>query len=181
MAGMETVKEWVETIREDIEALKAVLDSNGAEKEARKFAAAGLNYLVARMDLVPDWEESIGVMDDVFVLRIAADLAGQHGLGDDLSVSDTTALGRLTNESDAIENIIDAELYAHLRTYVARLVDDAVRGRTPAQLVDDEEARKALYADVDADLKRIPPAPFADPDQLLAKFKSYLHHKLDAR
>ncbi len=177
---MNSVKEWVESIREDIEALKAVLESEGSDVEARKFAAAGLNYLVARMDLVPDWEESIGVMDDVFVLRIVADLASQHGLGDDISLSDTAMIGRLTNEAEHIEEIVGGELTAHLRSYCAKLKGETVRGRAPSQIASDKEVRAALYKDVEADLKRIPPATFAEPDALLAKFKSYLHHKLDA-
>lgn len=175
---MNAVKEWVETIREDIEAVKEVVDSADADVKARRYAAAGLNYLVTRMDLVADWHESVGLMDDVFVLRICADLASQHGLGDGLSASATAAVGRLVNESDAVEGVLGADLTARLRTYCARLGDDAVRGRTPDQIVEDEGARAALYKEIEADLLRMPPAAFADPEALLAKFKSYLHHKL---
>ncbi len=179
MAEFGDVKDWVETIREDIEALKAVLDSESSDIEAKKFAAAGLNYLVARMDLVPDWEESIGVLDDAMVIRLCADLASQCGFGDDISVSDTALLGRLTNEADAIVEILGAELAARLRTHCTRLKDEVVRGRTPGQIATDAAVRKVFYAEIESDLKRVPPAPFEDLEPLMAKFKSYLHHKLD--
>ncbi len=179
MSDVNDVKEWVETIREDIEALKAVLDSPGTDDEAKKFAAAGLNYLVARMDLVPDWEESIGMLDDAMIIRLLADLASQCGLGDDLSATNVAALGRLANEADIIEDVIGVELEARLRTYCSRLKDDSVRGRSPIQIATDAAIRKTLYDEVEAELLRVPPAPFADPEPLIAKFKSYLHHKLE--
>ena len=175
---IEPVKEWVETIREDIEAIKAVVDSSGAEAEARQFAAAALNYLVTRMDLVPDHQDAVGVMDDVMVLRVCADLASQYGIGSDLSTADTAAFGRLTNEVEHIEKVVGAELYAKLRAFCGRLKNESVRGRSPEQVVSDESARTALYKEVEADLTRLPPASFAEPEMVIAKFKSYLHHKL---
>ena len=175
---IDAVKEWVETIREDIEAMKAVVDSPGADVEARRFAAAALNYLVTRMDLVPDHHEAVGVMDDVMVIRVLADLASQHGTGSDLSTSDLAAFGRLTNEVDHIEAVIGEDLYAKLRKFCAKLKTEAVRNRTPDQVVDDESVREALYKEVAEDIDRLPAASFGDSDMVTAKFKSYLHHKL---
>jgi uncharacterized membrane protein YkvA (DUF1232 family) len=175
---IDAVKEWVQTIREDIEAIKAVVDSAGAEREARRFAAAALNYLVTRMDLVPDHQDAVGIMDDVMVIRVLADLASQHGLGSDLSTADLAAVGRLTNEVDQIEEVIGPDLYAKLRTFCARLEGESVRNRTPDQIVDDPAVRASLYKEVSEDLTRLPPASFKDPDMVVAKFKSYLHHKL---
>jgi uncharacterized membrane protein YkvA (DUF1232 family) len=176
---IDAVKEWVETIREDIEAIKAVIDSDGAEDEARRYAAAALNYVVTRMDLVPDHNDAIGVMDDAMVLRVLADLASQYGVGSDLAASDLATFGRLTNEVGQIESLIGGDLYAKLRTYCDRLKSEAVRGRTPEQIVGDPRARAALYKEVEDDLTRMPPASFEDGEMLVAKFKSYLHHRLE--
>lgn len=176
--AIDAVKEWVETIREDIEAIKAVVDSDGADSDARLYAAAALNYLVTRMDLVPDHQDAVGIMDDVMVIRICADLASQYGVGSDLDAGDLAAFGRLTNEVDEIEAVVGADLYAKLRTFCGRLKTQVVRNRTPEQVVSDERARSALYKEVDDDLSRLPPASFEDPDTITARFKSYLHHKL---
>ena len=73
---IDVFKEWVRTLREDIETLKTVIENEKVDEDARKFAACALNYLVTRMDLVPDWEESIGVLDDAMVLRICITLSG---------------------------------------------------------------------------------------------------------
>lgn len=176
--AIDAVKEWVETIREDIEAIKAVVDSDGADKDARLYAAAALNYLVTRMDLVPDHQDAVGVMDDVMILRVCADLASQYGVGSDLPANDLAAFGRLTNEVDQIEDVVGSELYAKLRTYCGRLKGEAVRNRSPEQIVEDADARSALYKEVEEDLNRLPPASFEDPDTIKARFVSYLHHKL---
>lgn len=172
-------KEWVSTIREDIETLKAVVSSPQVDKEARCYAAGALNYLITRMDLVPDWEESVGVMDDVMVIRLCLELASQHGLDDALEDSDhIVAVGRLLNEARRIEAFLGSELHAELRKHCARLTDQVVRGRGVAGIVDSEEEQQQLFSEVEADLKRMPPAAFADPEALAVKFKSYLHHKL---
>lgn len=176
--GIEALKEWVETMREDIEALKALLASEGADEDAREYAAAGLNYLVTRMDLVPDHQEAVGIIDDVMVIRVVADLASQYGLGSDLGAGEVAALGRLVNEVDAIEPILGAELYAKLRTYCSRLKETAVRDRTPEQIAGSAELREQLFGEIEDDLLRLPPAPFDDPDLLVARLKSHLHHKL---
>ena len=176
----EAFKEWVSTIREDIETIKSIVETEKVDEDARKFAATALNYLVARMDLVPDWEESVGVLDDVMVLRVCLELAGQHGLDEQLEDSDIiVAVGRLSNEVKLIEDYLGAELYAHFRKYCARQSSESVRGRSPETVVNDAEARAALYSEVDAELLRMPAAPFSDPEALSLKFRSYLHHKLN--
>ena len=69
---IETFKGWAETFRTDVAALKALVEEKGADMEARKLAVGALSYLVTRMDLVPDWNEGIGMMDDIMVVKILA-------------------------------------------------------------------------------------------------------------
>ena len=176
---VEAFREWVETIREDVETLEAIIDSESIAKDARQFAAAALSYLVTRMDLVPDWEESIGVLDDVMVIRICIEFASQRGLDEGLTdAKHIVAVGRLANESGRIDEFLGAELGADLRKHVARLVDTTVRGRGVLTILENPEERKKLYEEVADDLKRMPAAPFTDPESLTVKFKSYLQHKL---
>jgi len=75
VAHIDVFKGWAETIRADIDALKALLEADKASADARKLAGAALSYLVSKMDLIPDWNEGIGVIDDVMVLRVMAQLS----------------------------------------------------------------------------------------------------------
>ncbi|MBT8496518.1 MAG: DUF1232 domain-containing protein [Deltaproteobacteria bacterium] len=85
---MQTFREWTKTLREDVETLKRVVEADEADRDGRRFAAAALNYLLTRMDLVPDWEESIGILDDILVIRALAGLAVQKGVDEHVG-SDT--------------------------------------------------------------------------------------------
>ena len=77
--AIEVVKEWVKTIGDDVAAVKRVVESDKCPEEARKLAAGALNYLVSRMDLVPDWTDTIGCIDDVMVVRVCMGLASSMG------------------------------------------------------------------------------------------------------
>lgn len=174
---IETFKGWADTFREDIGALKSLLESDGADLEARKLAAGALSYLVTRMDLVPDFNEGIGVLDDVMVLRVIAQLSSGYKLGALPSDADI-ALGRLQNEADHIAHFLGKELYDKFRVYCSRLGETAVRGRTPHQIVTEAPARAALYGEVEDEIKKSVPVVVADPDDAELRFKAYLSHKL---
>ena len=174
---IETFKGWADTFRADIAAMKALIESEKADPEARKLAAGALSYLVTRMDLIPDWNEGIGVMDDIFVVRVCAQMATTLGLGD-LPHDAEVTLGRLANESEKISDFLGGDLYDKLRQYCAKLEDQAVRGRSPKQILDEGAARLALYAEVEDELKRSVPVVITDPDDAELRLKSYLTQKL---
>ena len=174
---IETFKGWADTFREDVSALKTLLESDGADLEARKLAAGALSYLVTRMDLVPDFNEGIGVLDDVMVLRVIAQLASGHKLGALPSDVDI-ALGRLQNEADHVAHFLGKELYDKFRVYCSHLADTSVRGRTPHQIVSEDAARAALYSEVEDEIKKSVPMVISDPDDAELRFKAYLSHKL---
>ena len=133
MAHIDTFKGWAETIRQDIDAFMALLESPKADEHAKKLAGAALLYMVSRMDLIPDWNEGIGVIDDVMVLRICAQLSQSHPRGD-LPTTAEVSLDRMANQADAIQQFLGGPLTDKLKSYVAKLVDTAVRGRTPGGL-----------------------------------------------
>lgn len=176
---IDTVKEWVGSIREDVETVKDVVGNAEVDRAARKLAAAALNYLVTRMDLVPDWEPTIGVIDDALVLRACMALASEHDVVKGLDAETLVAVGRLTNEADSISKLIGADLYAKLKKHCARLSDEPVRGRTPGHVVDDADARAALFREVGDELLRMPAATFAEPEAVKRQLTSYLKTKLD--
>lgn len=177
MAHIDIFKGWAESIRQDIDAFKAVLESAKADTHSKKLAAGALSYLVSKMDLIPDWNEGIGVIDDIMVLRVCAQLTQGHERGQ-LPTSAEVSLDRMANEADKITGFVGGVLYDRLRAYCARLADHAVRGRTPAQLAEDPAARKALYGEVDDELKRTVPIVINDPVDAEVRLKAYLTHKL---
>ncbi|MEO8701181.1 MAG: YkvA family protein [Kofleriaceae bacterium] len=179
MAHIDVFKGWAETIRQDIDAFKALLESKKADNHSKKLAGTALLYLVSRMDLIPDWNEGIGVLDDVMVLRVCSQLAQGHERGA-LPSSAEVSIERMANEAEKITQFLGGAIYDKLKAYVAKLGDQAVRGRTPTQLFEDEAARKALYVELDDELKKTVPIVINDPKDAELRLKAYLTHKLQS-
>ena len=177
MAYIDVFKGWADTIRQDMEAFKALLESTTADGDAKKLAGGALSYLVSKMDLIPDWNEGIGVIDDVMVLRVCAQLAQDHQRGK-LPASAEVSFERLVNEAGKIGAFLGGPLYDKLKSYCAKLGDFSVRGRTPAQLADDPALRKALYAELEDELKKTVPIVINDPVDAELRLKAHLAHKL---
>jgi uncharacterized membrane protein YkvA (DUF1232 family) len=177
VAHIEQFKAWAETIRADVDAFKAVLESAKADDHSRKLAGAALSYLVSRMDLIPDWNEGIGVIDDIMVLRICASLMNGHERGP-LPTSAEASLDRMTNEAEKIAAFLGGPLNDKLKVYCQKLEDTAVRGRTPQQAIDDATARKGLYAELEDEIKTNVPIVINDPVDAELRLKAYLTHKL---
>lgn len=177
MGHIDVFKGWAETIRADIDAFKALLDSKQADVHAKKLAGTALLYLVSRMDLIPDWNEGIGVIDDVMVLRVCAQLSEGHERGA-LPTNADVALDRMANEADKISAFLGPALYDKLKAYCTKLGDQAVRGRTPTQLSEDEAARKALAIELEDEIKKTVPIMINDPVDAELRLKAYLTHKL---
>ena len=177
MAHIDVFKGWAESIRSDIDAFKALLESTTADRDSKKLAGAALLYMVSRMDLIPDWNEGIGVIDDVMVLRVCAQLSQGNTRGTLPKAADH-ALDRMANEADKITAFLGGPIYDKLKSYVSKLGDQAVRGRTPAQLVDEPELRKALYVELEDEIKSTVPIVVNDPVDAELRLKAYLTHKL---
>jgi uncharacterized membrane protein YkvA (DUF1232 family) len=175
---IEHVKEWIKSFRQDVEIIKTVVTTEAVDGRARKYAAAALNYLVTRMDLVPDWNGTIGLLDDVMVLRVCLDLARAYQVEKPLEPEVRARVERLIDDTGDIEEFLGVELYAKLRKHCAGLNETTVRGRSPEQIVTDQAARKELFDEIDDDLVRMTEASFDDGDAIALNFKSYLHHKL---
>lgn len=177
--AVEAISEWVVSLRDDVEIVKAVLEREAVPVEARRLAAGALGYLLSRMDLIPDWNPTIGIVDDVLVLRVCMDLAAQHHPSEVLDDDVRIGLGRLANHVDLIREFLGAPLFESLRRYCRRLPDVSVHGRSPALVLADQGARQALYNDIEADLAHLPEASFHDPDEIALRLRSYLHYKLE--
>jgi uncharacterized membrane protein YkvA (DUF1232 family) len=177
VASIETFKTWAEMMRTDVAALRAVVESEAADLPARKLAAGALSYLVSRMDLIPDWNAGIGLVDDVMVLRVAAQLIQSHHTGD-LATAAAVSLGRMSNEADVVSTFLGSALYDKLRTHVAKLPEQTVRGRSTGQIVDDEAARGQLWQELEHELDHAGPVVLGDVADAEVRLRAYLTHKL---
>jgi uncharacterized membrane protein YkvA (DUF1232 family) len=177
VAHIEVFKSWADTIRQDVEAFKALLESTKADEKSRKLAGGALQYLVSKMDLIPDWNEGIGMIDDVMVLRVAAQQAQDLGRGD-LPASAEVSFERLSNEAEKIVAFLGGPIYDKLKAYVSKLGEQPVRGRTAAQLMADPALRTTLYSELDEELKKTVPIVITDPADAELRLKAYLTHKL---
>src|SRR5262249_30935295 len=163
------MKGWIDSFAADVAAVQRLVDDEKAGKEARLLGAAALNYLVTRMDLIPDWEETCGILDDAMVLRISMALVPEKEL-DGIDV----AVAGLANEPGQVREFLGDALYPRLRHYVQELGHVVVRGRLPRVVVEDARERRQLWQEVADDLKRLPPAPMSDPDRVQRTVKNYL-------
>jgi uncharacterized membrane protein YkvA (DUF1232 family) len=171
------IRGWIDSFAEDVGALQKLVAADTAARDARIFGAAALNYLVTRLDLVPDWEETCGIIDDAMVLRIAAALGSEEDLGE-IDADALRAVAKLANDADGVQKFLGEDLYPRLKKYVRDLTHKVVRGRHPNAIVDDAKARATLYDEIKDELKRLPPAPMSDPDRVARVVKNYLEEKL---
>ncbi len=171
--------EWAKNWRADVDALKKVVSSDKADKTVRRYAAAALNYLLSKMDLIPDWEPTLGLLDDVMVMRICAAHATRTA-GADEGLDDKTSLHfhRLANEEERIADLLGPLLHGKLRAYSDKVLLQAVRQRTPDSIVSDPAIRARVFEEVDQVVSTAPAPVAGDPAELERKLKTYLQAKL---
>jgi uncharacterized membrane protein YkvA (DUF1232 family) len=174
---MEKMKGWINSFAADVGVAQAVASATKLPRDARMVAVGALGYLVTRLDLIPDWEETCGILDDAMVLRVAMALATEAGVGE-LPAAALRDVGRLANEAEVVHELLGEDLWPRLKKYVADLAAKPVRGRTPASVVDDPKARRDLWNEVKDELKSFPPAPMSDPDAVQRTILGYLKQKL---
>ncbi len=176
-AHIEAFKSWAGTIRQDVDAYKTLLESDKADDRARKLAGGALSYLVSKMDLIPDWNEGIGVIDDVMVLRVCAVLSQDYDRGA-LPSNAEASLERMANQAEKIQAFLGGALYDKLKAYCSKLNELKVRGKTIQTLMDEEPERTTFYKVLDEELEKTVPIVINDPTDAELRLKAYLTHKL---
>lgn len=184
-ASQGTLRAWIDTFAADVKTVDELLAEPNASGPARVLAAAALSYLVTRLDLIPDWEAGIGVVDDAMVLRVACALATERGLGKPSEAlgGKVAALGKQAADVDAL---LGKDLAPKFRKYVEALVLPAtvVRGRTASQIVENAKLREKLMAEVQAEvldeLRAKPPTPITDDAAATKILLNHLTSKLSS-
>lgn len=171
------MKPWIASLSGDLDAIQAMVSEPKLPRDARLLASAALSYVITRLDLIPDWEEGAGTLDDTMVLRVAMALASEHDL-DPLEDDAQRVVHKMANENELVHEFLGDDLYAKLKKYVADLVNVVVRGRHPRVALDDEKAREQLFTEVKDELRRLPSSTMKDPDAIGRLIKNHLSHKL---
>jgi uncharacterized membrane protein YkvA (DUF1232 family) len=159
--SLDRMKKWIDSFPADVELVKKAVADKGTRAEAKKVAAGALNYMLLKMDLVPDWEDAAGLLDDAMVLRVAASVAHDRDLGSP-SPDVEKGFARLANEADIVEDFLGGELFTKFKKYVVDLTDKPVRNRSANAIVDDEDVRTKLYGEIDAEIERLKPTAIKD-------------------
>lgn len=177
VAHIDVFKSWAQTIRQDIDAYKMMLESDKADDRARRLAGGALCYMVSKMDLIPDWNEGIGVIDDVMVLRVCAVLTQDYDRGP-LEPTTEASLERMSNQAEKIQEFLGGPIYDKLKAYCSKLSDLKVRGVAVNDLIGDDKVRASFYVALDEELEKSVPIVIADPVDAELRLKAYLTHKL---
>jgi uncharacterized membrane protein YkvA (DUF1232 family) len=170
---LEAFPGWLKSLAEDAQKLAGLLEQPDVPLAARRGAASALNYLFKSLDLIPDGLEDLGFIDDAFVLRVAAAqvASGDRDAGGVLSA--------LAAEAAIIEEFLGAD-YARLERYVAKLADASARGRSVAQILEDEAVRADFVREVREWASGYAAPSFARDSRSLVKLKSFLGARLPA-
>ncbi|MFK7984539.1 MAG: YkvA family protein [Sandaracinaceae bacterium] len=173
---LDTFPGWLRSLGEDAENLASVLSDDSFSQPARESVAGGLNYLFKSLDLIPDGIDDIGYLDDAFVLRVSADLAGRES-SDGVDADRLRALGELANDCDTIREFLEGD-YDRLETYVKGLRRGAARGRSVADILADADLRGELLSDVRGFAKSYSAPSFAREEKNLIKLRAFFDAKL---
>jgi len=173
-----TFQKWIESFPQDVEAMQKVVGNPKVPMDARRYAVAGLNYLLQRLDIIPDAQPATGILDDAFVLRVAAMLASEK----DVSAAGAEALTtveKLANDTDLVKDFFGEDIFKKLRLYTERLADQEVRKRRPDSILSDDKVRGVFFAEVSDELRHFLPAPVVkDEGAIERELKSYFKAKL---
>ena len=172
---LDTFPDWLRSLGDDAESLGGLLEAEGLSDEARQAVAGGLNYLFKSLDLIPDGIDDIGYLDDAFVLRVAAELAGAQD--NDLDADSIKVLGGLANDCETVREFLGDD-YGRLEGYVKGLKKGAARGRAVADILSDSEVLGELLSDVRGFARSYQPPSFAREEKNLIKLRAFFDAKL---
>jgi uncharacterized membrane protein YkvA (DUF1232 family) len=173
-----TFAPWLVSLGEDARELARCLDNPTVPAQVRILVAGGLNYVLKSLDLIPDGAQDIGLLDDAFVLRVAAWLA-TNTPGSWTDAEFGTLVARLAGDAGSIRAFL-GPLYPRLVEYTRTLGKSMARGRPIADLVVNDETRRAFVADLNAWASGYEAAPSLDDPAVLLKLRSFLETRLAA-
>ncbi len=65
-------QEWIDSYADDIRLLAGLLKMDTVPEELKRMAVGTLNYGLKQLDLVPDFYQPVGLIDDAMIVRVFA-------------------------------------------------------------------------------------------------------------
>lgn len=170
-------QEWIDSYEHDVALFKDIVAAESAPAPLRRLIAGGLMYMVRQIDLIPDYYQPVGTIDDTMVLRVIADLSAEWTaeLEDPKHMK---ALFKLANQNETTKSFLGEDDYRNLENYVREQPNKATHGITGDAAASSAEARKDLFRQVNEELKHFKPVAIEDGPRAERELKSYLHAKL---
>jgi hypothetical protein len=177
---------WLGALGNDARWLASLLAQEDAPERVRRFAAETLNQLFHVADLVPEGVEALAYLEGAFAVRVLAretwaSPSGRTEGGEpsDLPLADSSeTLSRWAGEAELVESLLGAEDYARLSAIVQALRERRSRGRSPAELLEDGEARTAALAEAQSWAERYRPPSFGSGSHDLVRLLSFLRTRV---
>jgi uncharacterized membrane protein YkvA (DUF1232 family) len=171
---LDTFPEWLRTLADDARDLAEALGDDALPEPVRRYAAVGLNYIFKSLDLIPDGIEDLGYLDDAFVLRVAAALAGEEAPD---AEERAPKVARLSRDARLIESLLGND-YQRLKAYVAKMKSAAARGRSVDDILTDAGVKRDFLNEVSGWAASYEAPSFSRDEKTLVKLKSFLAAKL---
>lgn len=167
---LEAFGNWLRQLPADTESVAQLVRDESVAEEIRRPLASALNYLFKSIDLIDDGIESLGFLDDAFVLRWAARQA--EGVSSE-------EIARLSGEAGLVVEFL-GDLSLRFERYMQGLSKSVVRGRSVESIVQDPAVREELLTDLAAWASRYEKPNFAADPKNLIKLRAFLAAKLPA-
>jgi uncharacterized membrane protein YkvA (DUF1232 family) len=148
---------WIGTIPKDVEVMVEALQSSATPRESRSLLAGGLSYMLRKIDIVPDFLEGVGVVDDTLVIRVAAASAVELGSGK----LDSYIEGELFGLGQSLDSLRDylGDAYPGFEAYVKELLKGEVGACMADNIIDDEETYQQFLGEVKDAIAKYNPRP----------------------
>ena len=165
---------WLRSLDADARVFSRALCDARLDAEERTYIAGALNYLLKSVDLIPDGVEDLGFLDDAFILRRTAlqVLRQEGGAG-----AHYPELSKLGSEALDVNEFLgtDAE---RLAEFVSGLRITSVRGRSPSDIVEDENLARQVADEAASWAESYQCPTFLRDEKTLVKLKAFLATKL---
>jgi len=171
---------WIEAFPREMEVVREAILDKHPPPVAKRLMVGVLTYRVRAMDLIPDYMNPVGLVDDCVILRIAAELFLKYNI-DGLPTSTLQKIARLANDSETVKQYMGDALFEALERYVAALPDQPFRDLTPDQILADERVRGRLFIEVTDSLKSWKTPEVTDAPRMERDVVNYLKDKLGVR
>lgn len=175
--SLEIFPTWLGSLADDIRYYLSLIEDLSLNQDFKERLISGVNYIFKSMDLIPDGIDDIGYLDDCFVIRIVAYNIVEEKK-DSLTEEKYSNLKKLHQECQIIQEFLGENLWKRLSNYVAGLKDFSVRGRTPEEVLTDQNNYNQFESEVNAFINSYNKPSFERSEKTLIKFTAFMDAKL---